>query len=110
MTTDTLVLFGLQGVLGVLVALGLRWTADVARSVDSLRTDIARISEGLVGSNGRISAIEQITRYEQQAASGRLEIIGGHTSDLRVEVKRLATILSMCKHCPQADHKDSGHD
>ncbi len=109
MTQETLLLIGVQALLGVLVTIGLRWTASISADVEGLRREIARANEGLVATHGRISSLESLMAHDSSITNSRLERVTGRVSDLRGEMGRIGAIVSLCKNCPQIP-KDAGHD
>lgn len=101
MSNEALLLLALQGVLGLLSAVGLRWTSSMKQDVSEIRRDQRKDSERVTALEVRVDGIEGTSDHDQGVTDTRLDRVSSVTSDLRMAVGRLESQIAMCPNCAQ---------
>lgn len=97
MMTHEVILFAtLQGVLGVLLLIVLRWTKGIAKDLAAIRASVTESANTILSLTGRMNNVE----HEQEVSDGRLERVAGRASDLSIAMERLDATIGLCPSCP----------
>lgn len=79
------------------VLMYVKWTRE---DVQTVVKNLNEVKETVSVNGGRISHLEQMTTYHQQATDQRLGSVTGRVSDLSGDVDRLAATIAVCPNCP----------
>lgn len=87
----------LSTVLSGAVLLYVRWTRE---DVQAAVKTINHVRDTVAENSGRISHLEQMSTYYQNATDSRLGAVTGRASDLSGDVERLTRTIELCPNCP----------
>ena len=101
MSNEALLLLAVQGLLGLLSLVGLRWTASIKQELGEMRADISQAKTEVTEVTGRVDAIEKGTDHYHEVTDARLERVSTVASDLKIGLGKLEGQVSMCPNCIQ---------
>ena len=101
MSLETLFFASTQGLLILLMAVGMAWTKSVRRDIGEIRKDMATDKSERAVLENRVTNVEHTAEHYGKETDSRLERIGGRVSDLGQDVTRLDNTIRICPACPQ---------